>query len=72
MTDIPKTKVLVPGGHEFKIDEDGELDYMDADYHSYVWCVLCLDGECTMCNPDILKDACPEKAFATLPGLEYD
>jgi len=67
-----KTKCLVEGGHEFRIEEDGETEYVDFDYHSYASCVLCHDSACTMCNPDILKDSCPEKEFATLPGLEYD
>jgi hypothetical protein len=68
-----KTKTLVEGGHEFEVDEDGDIEYYDSpDYHGGPFCRLCRAGDCQHCRPEILTEKCPAKAVATLPGLEYD
>ena len=73
MSDQKKTKTLVPGGHEFDIDENGHVIYYDSPgYHAGPFCALCYEGGCMDCRPEILTEKCPEKEVETLPGLEYD
>lgn len=67
------TKSLVPGGHEFALDEDGDIDIYDNDNHGGPWCRLCSDSWCMWCDPDRMQEKCPAKQESqTLPGLEYD
>jgi hypothetical protein len=72
-----KTKTLVPGGHEFEIDEDdcaenGIKYYDSSDYHGGPFCRLCYKAACQHCDPEFLTESCPAKELETLPGLAYD
>ena len=58
---MAETKALVPMGHEFYLDEWGDIDnsFMEFDYHNGPGCSLCDDSWCHHCEPEVYAECCP-------------
>lgn len=61
----------IPGGHVFRVNDDGSIWQYDDDYHGGPECVRCGDTWCSWCQPKRWEEQCPENAQPTLPTLEY-
>ena len=58
---MAETKALIPMGHEFYLDEWGDIDnfFMELDHHNGPGCSLCDDSWCHHCEPEVYTELCP-------------
>ncbi|QAY17186.1 hypothetical protein SEA_MADAMATO_68 [Streptomyces phage Madamato] len=65
-------KLFVEGGHAFKTDESGKLEWWDHDHCDGYICILCGETLCRGCEPDWKTEPCPDNNAPVIPGLELE